>query len=110
MKIYAVGGSVRDEIIGRPVHDNDYVVVGSSIEEMLSFGYKQVGKDLKNGQCVLFCGTPCQVVGLRKYLDAEKIKINNLFCIDFICHGVPSEDLFHKYLEQFQKPKCTSII
>lgn len=45
MKIYAVGGSVRDEIIGRPIHDNDYVVVGSSIEEMLSLGYKQVGKD-----------------------------------------------------------------
>lgn len=45
MKIYAVGGSVRDEIIGRPVHDNDYVVVGSSIEEMLSLGYKQVGKE-----------------------------------------------------------------
>lgn len=45
MKIYAVGGSVRDELIGRPIHDNDYVVVGSSIEEMLSLGYKQVGKE-----------------------------------------------------------------
>lgn len=44
-KIYKVGGSVRDEILKRPIHDNDYVVVGSSIEEMLSLGYKQVGKD-----------------------------------------------------------------
>lgn len=45
IKIYAVGGSVRDEIIGRPIHDKDYVVVGSSIEEMQSLGYKQVGKE-----------------------------------------------------------------
>ena len=45
MKIYAVGGSIRDEILKRPIHDNDYVVVGSSIEEMISLGYKQVGKD-----------------------------------------------------------------
>ena len=45
MKIYKVGGSIRDEILKRPIHDNDYVVVGSSIEEMISLGYKQVGKD-----------------------------------------------------------------
>lgn len=44
MKIYQVGGSVRDEILGRQPHDFDYVVVGSSIDEMLALGYKQVGK------------------------------------------------------------------
>lgn len=43
MKIYAVGGQVRDEILGRKIHDRDYVVVGSSVEEMLSLGYTQVG-------------------------------------------------------------------
>ena len=45
MKIYAVGGSVRDELMGREPHDKDYVVVGSTPEEMLSLGYKQVGND-----------------------------------------------------------------
>nr|QIM10709.1 multifunctional CCA protein [uncultured Alphaproteobacteria bacterium] len=44
MKIYQVGGSVRDEILGRKPHDFDYVVVGSSADEMLALGYKQVGK------------------------------------------------------------------
>ena len=44
MKIYQVGGSVRDKILGRQAHDIDYVVVGSCIEEMLSLGYIQVGK------------------------------------------------------------------
>lgn len=44
-KMYLVGGAVRDELIGVEPHDRDYVVVGSTIEEMLQKGYKQVGKD-----------------------------------------------------------------
>lgn len=45
MKIYLVGGSVRDEILGLPVTDHDYVVVGSSPDEMVRLGYRPVGKD-----------------------------------------------------------------
>ena len=45
MKIYAVGGAIRDTLMGLPVHDIDYVVVGSSVEEMLSQGFRPVGKD-----------------------------------------------------------------
>ena len=35
MKIYKVGGSVRDKILGKLAQDNDYVVVGATVEEML---------------------------------------------------------------------------
>lgn len=45
MKIYKVGGAVRDEIMGLTPHDNDFVVVGSTPAEMESLGFKQVGKD-----------------------------------------------------------------
>lgn len=45
MKIYMVGGAVRDEILGRDSKDQDYVVVGSSEEEMLRMGFTKVGKD-----------------------------------------------------------------
>ena len=45
MKIYAVGGAIRDALMGLPVHDIDYVVVGSSVEEMIAQGYRPVGKD-----------------------------------------------------------------
>ncbi len=45
MKIYAVGGAVRDELLGLPVADRDHVVVGSTPEEMMRLGYKPVGKD-----------------------------------------------------------------
>jgi tRNA nucleotidyltransferase (CCA-adding enzyme) len=45
MKVYAVGGAIRDTLMGLPVHDIDYVVVGSSVEEMIAKGYRPVGKD-----------------------------------------------------------------
>ena len=45
MKIYTVGGAVRDELLGLPVQDCDYVVVGASIQQMLAAGYKPVGTD-----------------------------------------------------------------
>ena len=45
MKIFLVGGAVRDTLLGLEVKDRDYVVIGSTPEEMLSLGYKQVGAD-----------------------------------------------------------------
>jgi len=45
MKIYLVGGAVRDKILGIPVNDKDYLVVGSTPEEMIKLGYKPIGKD-----------------------------------------------------------------
>lgn len=45
MNIYCVGGAVRDELLGLPVKDRDYVVVGSTVQAMLNAGYKPVGKD-----------------------------------------------------------------
>lgn len=45
MKIYAVGGAIRDTLMSLPVHDIDYVVVGSSVEEMVAKGFRPVGKD-----------------------------------------------------------------
>ena len=45
MQIYMVGGAVRDKLLGRPVVDRDYVVVGATVAEMLTLGYRPVGKD-----------------------------------------------------------------
>ncbi len=45
MRIYQVGGSIRDKLLGLEVKDHDWVVVGSTPEEMSSSGYKPVGKD-----------------------------------------------------------------
>lgn len=45
MKIYQVGGSVRDELLGVKPNDRDWVVVNSSPEEMERQGFKPIGKD-----------------------------------------------------------------
>ena len=45
MEVYLVGGAVRDELLGLPIKERDWVVVGSSPKEMLKLGYKPVGKD-----------------------------------------------------------------
>ncbi len=45
MKIYLVGGAVRDALLGLPVKDKDWVVVGATPQEMLDAGYQQVGRD-----------------------------------------------------------------
>ncbi|MNF29100.1 Multifunctional CCA protein [compost metagenome] len=45
MQIYKVGGAVRDRLLGRPVTENDWVVVGATAEEMLEQGYRPVGAD-----------------------------------------------------------------
>jgi tRNA nucleotidyltransferase (CCA-adding enzyme) len=45
MQIYLVGGAVRDKLLGLPVREKDWVVVGASPQELLDQGFKQVGKD-----------------------------------------------------------------
>jgi len=45
MQIYKVGGAVRDRLLGKPVTDIDWVVVGATAEQMLSMGFRPVGSD-----------------------------------------------------------------
>lgn len=45
MKVYLVGGAVRDKLLGLPIKERDWVVVGATPQEMLQQGFKQVGKD-----------------------------------------------------------------
>ena len=54
--------------------------------------YKKVESDLNKGVKVLYVGTPCQISGLKKYLGGRAYE--NLFCIDLVCHGVPSKKTF----------------
>ena len=45
MQIYLVGGAVRDQLLGYPVYDKDWVVVGATVEAMLEQGFQPVGSD-----------------------------------------------------------------
>ncbi len=45
MQVYLVGGAVRDQLLGHPYHEKDYVVVGATPQQMLANGFEPVGKD-----------------------------------------------------------------
>lgn len=55
---------------------------------------------LDNGQTVLFSGTPCQIAGLKGYLQRD---YDGLFTVDIVCHGVPSAEMFQSYIEYEEK-------
>lgn len=62
--------------------------------------FKDCEQFLKAGRKVLFSGTPCQIAGLKRFLNAE---YNNLLTVDIICHGVPSPKIWQKYLKEEQE-------
>lgn len=68
--------------------------VKSSMEKI----YKQVKESLLQNKNVLFVGLPCQIAGLKKYVDPNLQC--RLYTIDLICHGTPSAELLNKYLKE----------
>lgn len=69
--------------------------------------YSKVKSVLEQGSMVLFTGTPCQIDGINAFLKNE---YDNLVTADFVCHGVPSNMLFHQYLRYLEKKKSGEII
>lgn len=66
------------------------------LQSSLNDIYNQIKTDLRNGQKVLFSGTPCQVMGLKNLPWAKND--GNLICVDIACHAVPSEKSWEYYL------------
>ncbi len=69
--------------------------------------YSVVKKDLEAGIPVLFSGTGCLVNGLKGYLRKE---YDNLYCVDVICHGVPSPELWKRYVEYINRKYNSELI
>jgi len=66
------------------------------VQSKIGDTYKQAKDFLEQGRKVLFTGTPCQIGGLKSFLGRL---YENLFCMDLICHGVPSPAVWKKYVE-----------
>ena len=65
----------------------------------VSDSYRITYNILKDNRLVLYSGTPCQIAGLKKYLENSDLKsIENLLTIDIICHGTPPSFLFCDYI------------
>ena len=65
--------------------------------------YTKAKEQLLLGRKVLFSGTPCQIDGLRLFLNNKNY--SNLLTIEVICHGTPSPKLYKKYIQQYIEEK-----
>ena len=61
--------------------------------------FRDVKNALKNGRKVLYCGTSCQIDGLKSYLNGDH---PNLLTCDFLCHGVTAAGVFRKFAEDLE--------
>lgn len=68
--------------------------------------FRVVKQDLNSNIKVLYVGTPCQIAGVRNYLGKN---YNNLLLIDLVCHGVPSQKMFNKYIEWLEKKNNSKV-
>ena len=65
-------------------------------QSRIGHAYEDVEKFLKKGRKVLFTGTPCQIAGLKRFLNKDYGKL--LLTIDVVCHGVPGPLIWQDYL------------
>lgn len=68
--------------------------------------FRQIKEKLIKGKKVLFCGSPCQVVGLKNYLQHD---YENLVLVDFICRGMNSPKIFKGYINNLEKKYSSKV-
>lgn len=109
------------QVVHRIVHDKDGLAdlrKAKYAQSNIQFLYRDVKKLLDEDNIVLFTGTPCQVAGLKAFLNKT---YDNLYVVDILCHGVPSQKLLRDYIDEIaaspdicpedsEPPKPTNII
>lgn len=108
--VYGVAYSESFEVIHTKAESIEecYSFMGSKyVQSNLNNVFKEIREELKLNRLVLFSGTPCQVWGLKKFLNN---KTDNLITIDLICHQVPSPLMFKEYVSYLQKKIGASVV
>ena len=86
-----------------------YKLRGSKyVQSDLGDCFEQIEKYLDNNRLVLFVGCPCQTAALRTYL--KKDYLNQLYLVDFICHGMLSQNLFDDYIKYLEKKYKSRVV
>lgn len=81
--------------------DNLKEILGSKyVQSDIVNIYLPIIDNLKKGKKILFCGCPCQVAAVKKSVPPE-LQVN-LYTIDLICHGVPSNSFFKKHISEME--------
>lgn len=121
MKVFNEGG-----IVYGASFDKDWSVYHTSIDSVndlwklrgskyiqskIGNTFEEVSKFLADGKTVLFSGTPCQIFGLKRFLECRNRGDDNLYTVEIICHGVPSPLVWKDYLLGFTDDiNCISYI
>lgn len=71
--------------------------------------YRDIKADLEQGKKVVFSGTPCQLDGLKGYLNLNHYIYDSLYTIDLVCHGVPGIPIFQEYIDMLEREKKIKI-
>ena len=79
------------------------------VQSNINFTFRDIEEKLKEGEEILFCGTPCQVRGLKEYLSLKGVS-GALITVDFMCHGVPSGSFLEEYIVQIEKKAKKKVI
>ena len=110
-----VGGAIYNEdhtvshIASNDPKMLDEIRSSKYLQSSMEGQYKEVKKLLQAGEAVFYCGCPCQIQALYKYLKKE---YDNLTTCDFICRGVNSPKVFLKYMDMLERQygaKATKI-
>lgn len=73
--------------------------------------YKSVAEDLKQGNIVVYSGTPCQIFGLNSYVSKVNENLYSyLYTIDIICHGTPSPEIWSDAVNWMVRKERSSVI
>lgn len=118
VSVLKMGGKVCGVELGEDLKAR-YIVVDNQDELMRIRGskylhadasgiYRQVKQLLNDGQTVLFTGVPCQVAALYNHVkDCDQ---TNLYTIDLLCHGTPSDEVVHRWIEEIAEGRETTNI
>ena len=112
-KLGYVCGAIYNEnfqvkhILTNNVDDLEKMKQSKYVQSDLEDCFVKIKEQVKKEKYVLFIGTGCQVYALKKFLGKE---YKNLYCIDLICHGVPSPKVQREYIKylrnKYGKIKC----
>lgn len=109
--IFNVGGVVYGVTMSADCYSAEFISVSDNnglkklrgskyLQAKVGNTYNQIKQDLLMGRWVLFTGTGCQINGLKTFLRKE---YDRLLCVDVICHGVPSPELWRRYVQYQEK-------
>lgn len=98
MQLKTTCATTEDEL--EPLYKSKYLLCNTNGE------FANIKKDLEAGRKVLYCSSPCQLAALKLYLHKE---CDNLYLVEFVCHGVGSQEMFDKSIAYTEKKKGIKI-